>query len=121
MSIDAELARCRKWIEDALAYGDGTHYYEDIVQGVHSLKYQLWTADRACLVTEILDFPRKRVLHVFLAGGELDQVLDMDASLIEFGRENNCEGLSLVGRKGWEKALKNLNWQKTHSVVTKDI
>ncbi len=65
MSIDAELARCRKWIEDALAYSGGTHTYEDIVEGIHSLRYQFWAAERGCAVTEIIEYPRKKVFHVF--------------------------------------------------------
>ena len=39
---------------------------------------QLWQGPRGCIVTEIVVYPRKKVLNLFLAGGELDQIVDMN-------------------------------------------
>ena len=73
-----ELERCRPWIEDALKYCGGTHHFDDIAAGVYAGRMQLWPAPRGCIVTEIVVYPRKRVLNLFLAGGELDQIVDMN-------------------------------------------
>ena len=69
-----ELERCRPWIEAALQYTGGTHEFEDIVDGIRSSRMQLWPSKRGCIVTEIVIYPRKKVLNLFLAGGELDQI-----------------------------------------------
>ena len=36
MDLNSELNRCRPWIEAALEYSGGTHYFEDIVEGIVS-------------------------------------------------------------------------------------
>ena len=121
MSIDAELDRCRKWIEAALAYSGGTHTYEDIVEGVHALRYQFWPAERGCAVTEIIEYPRKKVFHVFLAGGEMDQIVDMESSAAIFAKQNGCQGMSLAGRRGWSKVLKEHGWNEAFTTLAKEL
>lgn len=121
MTLDQELERCREWIESALELSGGTHNFNDIKAGVHSLRYQFWNAERGCAVTEIVDFPRKRVLHVFLAGGDLDQILDMESSAVEFAKKHGCEGMTLAGRKGWTRALKDYNWKEAFTVLAKEL
>ena len=43
---------------------------------------QIWPADDGCLVTEMLLYPKKKVLHIFLAGGKLETLTDMHESVI---------------------------------------
>jgi hypothetical protein len=107
----SELERCRGWIESALEYGGGTHYYEDIVESIVSGKMQLWPAKDSCLVTEITVYPRKKVLHVFLGGGDLEEIIDMHESVVQWAIEQGCESLTMTGRKGWGKPLKNSGWK----------
>lgn len=97
----------RAHIEAALAYGGGTHTFDDVRDGILSGRMQIWPAPRGCAVTEIVQYPRKRVIHCFLAGGELDQIIDMIDSAIEWGKAQGCESLTLSGRKGWERALQS--------------
>lgn len=96
----------RKHIEAALSYGGGTHTFDDVARGIYSGRMQLWSGERGCAVTEIINYPRKRVLHCFLAGGEMDQILDMIDSAIAWGKTQGCESLTLSGRLGWERVLK---------------
>tara|TARA_R100001377_G_C3112974_1_gene83266 strand:+ start:56 stop:415 length:360 start_codon:yes stop_codon:yes gene_type:complete len=106
-----ELERCKVWIESALEYSGNTHIYEDIVTAVIEGKMQLWPAENSCWVTEITVYPRKKVLHVFLAGGNLDEILDMHDSVVQWAKEQGCEGMTLTGRKGWVKALQHNGWK----------
>lgn len=116
-----ELERCRKWISDALEYSEGTHEFGDIVKAVTSGKMQLWCGERAAIVTEIVCYPNKKVLHIFLAGGEMDAVLDMEASIIHWAKQQGCRSLTLAGRKGWVKTLANRDWKHAHTVLAKEI
>jgi hypothetical protein len=100
-----ELERCRPWIEAALEYSGGTHTFDDVVDGITSGRMQLWPAPRGCAVTEIVLHPRKKVLHVFLAGGDMDQILDMIDSAAAWGRTQDCTALTLAGRLGWQRVL----------------
>lgn len=116
-----ELERCRPWIEAALAHSGGTHDFDDVARGIIEGRMQLWPAPRGCAVTEIVVYPKKTVLNVFLAGGELDQILDGIESVAAWGRAQGCEGLSLAGRRGWERVLKSRGWVTTHAVMERSI
>ena len=119
--IQNEIIRCRKWIEDALEYSQGTHDFADIVDGLLSGHMQLWPAENSCLVTEIVVYPKKKVLHVFLAGGNLDEILDMEQSLKEWGIMQGCSNMTMAGRKGWTKVLTKSGWQPSFTVMSRGM
>jgi hypothetical protein len=97
----------RALIESALAYSGGTHIFEDVAELVATGRAQFWPAPRGVAITEIVEYPRKKVLHCFLAAGELDQILDMIDSAIKWGRTQDCTSLTLTGRNGWQRVLGN--------------
>ncbi len=117
----SQLERCRQWIEDALAYCGGTHEWEDIEKGIMEGRMQLWPAPKGCIVTEIVVYPRKRVLNIFLAGGELDQILDMDTDVKAWAKEQNCTAAIMAGRIGWKKPLAPLDWKMLYASFIKEI
>lgn len=120
-TLDDELERCRPWIESALALSGGTHLFQDVVDSVKIGTMQFWNAPEGCMVTEILEYPRKKVFHIFLAGGELDQIRDFSDSAIYFAKLNGCTAMTLAGRKGWVKALKQLGWSEKFTTVSVEI
>mgnify|MGYP001193180561 FL=1 len=82
---------------------------------------QLWPAERGCIVTELAVYPKKRVLHIFLAGGELDQITDMHEDVIRWAKAQDCQALTLAGRMGWKKALAPFGWEPTLLTLSKEI
>jgi hypothetical protein len=116
-----EMERCRPWIEDALEYSGGTHTFEDVAAGIASARMQLWPAPRGCAVTELVLYPQKKVLHVFLAGGDMDQLFEMIEDAAEWGRGQGCGSMTLAGRFGWQRAMKHLGWEPTMIVMGREI
>ena len=116
-----EIDRCRPWIEAALEYSGGTHDFGDIVDGLSKGHLQLWPTPKGCIVTEIVVYPRKRVLNVFLGGGELDQILDMHDDVIEWAKAQGCSALTMSGRFGWKKPLKAHGWVAQHATYAKEF
>ena len=116
-----ELARCRPWIEAALEYSGGTHNFDDVVSGLAEGKMQLWPAPKGCIVTEIVVYPRKKVLNVFLGGGELDQLMDMHKDVIAWSKAQGCEAVTITGRYGWKKPLTKHGWKPLHASYVKEI
>ena len=116
-----ELYRCQEWIEAALEYSGGTHIFADIAEGVMSGTMQLWAGETGCAVTEIIVYPRKKVLHVFLAGGDMSQIIDFQESAVEFGKMNGCTAMTLAGRRGWTKVLGKHGWKESFCVMGKEF
>jgi hypothetical protein len=95
----------RHLIEDALRYNSGTHVYEDIEKAVIAGEMQIWPTPNSCAVTEIAVYARKKVLHVFLAAGDLDEIVGGLDVAMAWAKAQGCESISLTGRKGWERVL----------------
>ena len=119
--MDNEIDRCKPWIEAALSYSGGTHTFNDIVDGLSRGVLQLWPTPRGCIVTEIVVYPQKKVLNIFLGGGELDQILDMHNDVIEWAKAQGCVALSMSGRPGWKKPLGKHGWQSQHVSYVKEF
>jgi hypothetical protein len=119
--IVSQLKRCLPWIEAALEYSGGTHTPSDIAVGVLNGTMQLWPAERACAVTEIVVYPNKKVLHVFLAAGEMDQIVDMQKSAEAWGKAQDCTAMTIAGRKGWSKVLKDHGYEEKFVTLAKEI
>lgn len=115
MTLAQELIRCRPWIEAALAYSR-THDFGDVVKGCFAGEFQLWPAPAACLVTQISVFPQRKLMHLFLAGGDMDEVLKLVDAATEMGREEGCDAVTMTGRMGWQRVLNKRGF--TASFVT---
>ena len=124
MKLEEKLLICREWIESALRKGGDTHNFVDIVDGIISGHMQLWVGESGCAVTEILVYPNKKILHVFLAGGKMghgiDQIMDMHDSAVEFAKRENCQGMTVSGRAGWKKMLQSRGWKQQFVTLAKE-
>ena len=123
LDIMQQLMRCRKWIEDALAYSglEETHTFTDICKGVLNGNLHLWHGDNGCAVTEFVVYPMSKCLHVFLAGGDMQQILDFEESATVWGKAQGCTQMTIAGRKGWSKVLGNRGWTEVHTVMGREI
>lgn len=104
------MSRFLAGLVEALEYAGGTHSIEDVLDQVRRGQAQMWTEGDACIVTEVHDYPRKRVLSFWLATGELQDVIALSRKVLAWGRENGCVSATLTGRRGWEKVLAAEGW-----------
>lgn len=116
-----ELIRCKKWIQDALKYSGGSYRIQDIFYDILQGNMQLWSGLHGCMVTQIVTYPQKKVFFVFLAGGKLEQLYEMEDDMTDWAREQGCSEIELNGRLGWMKVLKNKNWNIQSVTLTKEI
>lgn len=116
-----EIMRCRQWIEAALEYSHDTHDFKDIVDAILIGNMQLWSTENSCAVTEVITFPKKKMLHVFLAGGDMGEIRSLTKPAIEWAKGIGCSDMTLTGRKGWTKALKSDGWEDSHVMMIKRI
>ena len=116
-----EFERCKPHIEAALTYSGGTHDIIDIYEGLHNGTMQLWPAEKSCLVTEIIKYPKKKVLNIFLGGGDLTEILSMHDDVISWAKQQGCTALNMTGRFGWKKPLAKHGWEPMHTNYVKEI
>ena len=116
-----ELERCKVWIENALLYSGGTHDFVDVVDAVLEGRMQLWPAEDACMVTEISVYPKKKILHGFLAGGNMKRIEEMRGDAEEWAKLQGCSAVSIAGRAGWERVFKKYGWEFAHTVLVKEL
>lgn len=100
-----DFARCAPYIQAALDRGGNTHTLEDIAEGIAAGHYVFWPGEKSAAITEIQQFPRARFHHIFLAGGDLDELLAMVPAFKSWGVFNGCTQLTLAGRLGWKRVL----------------
>lgn len=108
----SEWERCKPWIIAALEYARGTHSIESVEAGIREGRYTFWPGEKSAGITEIHAFPHAAFLHVFLAGGDLDEIRDVLIPIWRlYALKEGLTKLTLCGRRGWERALKKQGWQ----------
>ena len=112
------VQRCKKWIVDALEYAHNSHTYEQVIEGVIKGDAQFWALSDSAVVTEIVTYPQKRTLRFWLAGGNLNTLLSAEPKILEWSRTYKCVAVEIIGRKGWEKVLKE--YKPTATVFIKE-
>ena len=115
----ADWDRCEPFIEAALTYAHGTHSTNDVLKLVIKGDAQFWPYFDAAIVTEIIRYPQKIVLRFWLAGGNLDTLIEAEPEIIKWSRRWGCEGVEIFGRKGWVRALEG--YEPTSTIMVKDI
>jgi hypothetical protein len=120
-TLTEELVRCKVWIENALAYSGDTHTFDDIALGVLGHRYQLWPLENSCAVTEFVEYPRQKHFHVFLAGGTLNEILQLNEPFAQFAKAHKCTAMTIAGRPGWEKILDKLGWEYQFTTLKREI
>nr|BAR32483.1 putative acetyltransferase [uncultured Mediterranean phage uvMED] len=110
--------RCKKWIVDALKYAHNSHTFEQVIEIVKRGDAQLWAFEDSAIVTEIINYPQRRTLRFWLAGGNLETLLEVEPKIRKWSILYNCKAVEIIGRKGWGKVLKD--YEPTATVFIKE-
>lgn len=118
----AEWERCKHWIQAALDH-DGDHYtIEDVWRDVSEGRATFWSGKRSAVISQFWNFPRARVCHYWLAGGDMGELLDEMMPVIEgWAKAQGCSETSLGGRKGWQRALAPYGFELAFTVLRKRL
>lgn len=104
-----------KYIADALVFTRGAWLPQDVCDACEKGNMQLWLATDtegdqvlAALVSEITDYPRRRIIGVpFIGGKRLREWFRPALAMIEaWSKEMGCDGLQGGARRGWGKLAK---------------
>jgi hypothetical protein len=119
--LSDEWSRCSGWLEAALER-DGTHDLADVLAMVLSDEAQFWPGRESAVITEVLTLPKVKALHVWLAGGNMAELIDeMLPAMENFARLAGCDRFSVAGREGWERVLRKKGFEPAWRVVAKEL
>lgn len=122
MSFEDQWARCGPWIAAALEHAGGTHTLDDVRAGVEAGAFQFWPGERCAAVTELVVYPRAKAARIFLAGGELDDVLGpMEDAIAAWAKAEGCDRLEFGGRRGWARAAQVKGYGMWSVCMSKEI
>lgn len=100
--------------DKALIFG-GTHSREDIVAGLKDGRYQYFGGDTVAAVTEIIDYPQSRRLHILFAAGDYRQMIKQFLPILKtYAAEHGCDSITTNGRKGFMRRLPKVGFKPTH-------
>lgn len=115
-------ARVGPLLEPALAHAGWSYGLSEVRRAIEAGDAQLWGGARSAVVTVIEDQPRERRLLFWLAGGELDEIVQQLIPAAErWGRDRGCRRAIIVGRPGWERALKPKGYAPIARLIAKDL
>ena len=111
--------RCKHYIHDALEYAGGSHTIQDVAVAIAEGKAQFFPLSRSAIVTEIVDYPQKAMCRIWLAGGDLEELLEAEVALSAWAKTQGCDGMEIIGRRGWSRKLEN--YRQSAVVLMRDF
>lgn len=106
VDFDAEFDRCAPWIESALPECHGNYELSDVRELCRQGLMQLWPGERCAMVSEIHRYPRRTGCNVIFGGGDLEEIRTLSKRIEHWAKSKGCDHITVVGRKGWVRALK---------------
>ena len=95
---------------------------QDVADCIDSGTMQIWTSDNSAVVTQVQIFPRMRVLHIFLAAGDLVDLETLTPRIQRFAEDMGCKKITLTGRKGWSRTfVSKFNMKPTHYWLSTEV
>ena len=113
--------RSKPFLADALGFS-GSHSVEDVLEEVKEGSAVFYPVRDGAAVFRLGEYPKKRVLLIWLYGGEMASNIEGVLEAAEFHAEElECTELMIVGRRGWERVLKPHGFVHQGVVLTKGI
>jgi hypothetical protein len=109
---DVWAKRCEGWLQEALdASPVRTHTLDHVRFALNQKMAQIWPGYNSAIVTEMINHPTGvRTLNIWLAGGDLDEIMELYWRIEEFAERNNCVAIEVKGRRGWAPVMKQLGF-----------
>lgn len=108
-------------IRRALLYGGNTQTYDEVCAKVISGDLEVFELNRSIIITETTRHSTFSVFHIFIAGGDLEEILASQDMLISEAKLRGCKYLSMSGRKGWERPLTAQGWNHKLSIMHMEV
>lgn len=126
--IDTCWERVLPIIAPAVATSHGRYSPHDLYVELCNGQQQLWVCFdddgiHGAATTRLVNYPQRRVLSGHFCGGT--RMHEWKAPLLglleRFARDHDCDGMEMLGRRGWERVLDSFGWKPSHVTFEKDF
>jgi hypothetical protein len=116
--------RLRPFVEKSVRRGAGRLDVEDVRRGTEEERYRLWVVMQgedviAVGASQILVFPGKSVLSVFMYSGERRAAQHLWPKVERYAREAGCAEVQIAGPRAWLRIFPDFS--AAYTVFTKDV
>lgn len=118
---ESPVSKYTRRLERALEIAGNTHTIGDIKDALHRGEMQAWVNGESFVITSVHQTPRKRILNVFLAVGELDDILALEPQIEAFARSEGCHFVEAIARPGWRKSAASRGWHRKQEIYRKEL
>jgi hypothetical protein len=107
----AKLAR-------ALDRMGGIYHVSDVLKAISEDRMQGFADGDSWAVTQVVDYPRARVMDVLAVVGDLGACRRLHDRILEYAARNDITFVQAYGRRGWMPDAKSHGWRvKTTSFL----
>tara|TARA_R110000765_G_scaffold2319_1_gene7000 strand:- start:166 stop:558 length:393 start_codon:yes stop_codon:yes gene_type:complete len=114
--------RSKPFLADALEKSGNEYTVDDVLRELEDNHAIFYPTPKGASVFRIGMYPQKRMLCIWLAGGDMESSIENILEAAEFhAREHECHGIEVLGRKGWEKVLKPYGYEHKRVMLIKEL
>jgi hypothetical protein len=119
--VTLTAAEMRARLQEALDFGGGLHSIEQLIVEVVRGSMQCFHSENAVVFTQIEARGPTRILNVYLAAGDLDEVLALQPQFMALGRAEGCTRVLMHGRLGWRRILPKHGWAEKYTTWEREL
>lgn len=102
----------------ALSRMGGVYLVSDILKAIAAGRMQSFAEGDSWAITQVVSYPRARVLDILIAVGDLEQCRKLHGRVLQYARDNDIGLVQAYGRRGWLADARSHGWKvKTTSYL----
>jgi len=110
----------KKKMEKALRLGGDLYTLVDLITELREGRMQGHVENDTWAITQIQDFPRKRVVDIFTVVGNMEGSLLLEKKITGWASELGADMITSVGRDGWWN-FRTPGWKKVGTLYSKEL
>ena len=119
-ALKVEFERCAPFLQRAIDRANGEFDLDHVRDEVISGEAQLHSRPNSAAVTRIeTTASGKKFVLCWLAGGNMQEVQELENSIEKWGRSIGCTQIKIIGRKGFIRSLPGYHEQAT--ILAKEL
>ena len=115
--IDPAMA---KKMDRALKFGQNLYTLDDIKHNLDAGWMQAHTVGDTLAITQINVWPRRKAVDVILVVGNMDEALQLENVVENWGKDIGADLITAIGRPGWWK-FRTSGWKQVGTMYAKEI